>query len=95
MMRPMPDAPAGRIRGPIHRWPIDERPAVWVTIAGHRHPAREHATAENGKARLVAWGADYRWVRATDVTPRDDVPETPPSTTQPGTQPDTGNEHTP
>lgn len=67
----MSDAPAGRIRGPIHRWPIDDRPPVWVTIDSTRHAALEHATAEGGKARLVAWGHDYRWVRDTQVTPRD------------------------
>lgn len=66
----MPDAPAGRIRGPIERWPVDERPTVWVTVEGTRHAALEHARAEGGRARLVAWGSDYRWVRDTDVTPR-------------------------
>ena len=54
----------------VKRWPVEDRPARWVTIDGKRYAAREHA--QWGSRRLVAWGASYRWVDATQVTDRPD-----------------------
>lgn len=67
----MSNARAGRIRGPIDRWPVTERPTVWVTVEGTRLAGLEHARAEGGSARLVAWGANYKWVNESDVSPRE------------------------
>lgn len=54
----------------VKRWPVLDRPARWVTIDGKRYPAREHA--QWGNRRLLAWGSNYRWVDAAQVTDRGD-----------------------
>lgn len=54
----------------VRRWPVQDRPARWVTIDGKRYPAREHASW--GSRRLVAWGANYQWLDASQVTDRGD-----------------------
>lgn len=57
----------------VRTWPVLDRPAVWVNVAGVRHPGREHA--RHADQRLVAWGSNYRWLSASQVTDRDDQPE--------------------
>lgn len=71
---------AGRIRGVAqHTWPVEERPAVWVTVDGTRYPGREHGRGEGGQAVHVAYtvgpGQQYlAWVQAAQVEPRKDQP---------------------
>ncbi len=62
----------------VKRWPVLDRPARWVTIDGKRYAAREHA--QDGGRRLVAWGAHYQWVDASQVADRgDDETVSPPT----------------